>query len=329
MRPTQRLAALVPAVLVPVLLAGCGGSDATADEDGDGSATTELNIGTLKIAALSNLYAAEELGYFDEHGLDVTFTEMGGGAELLPAVSAGQIDLTLSIPSSAIQARGSGFDFKMVMQNEVAATEGVDSQALFVQAGSDISDVTELVGKRVAVNNIGSQMWLSLAEVLEAEGVDPEDVEFVETPFPSMRDALANDQVDAAFNVEPFTTNMETSGEFEIISYAATEALPGQPIGAFWTTGEWYEENQETAEKFVAAMREATEHLLENEDEKNRLIAEYTGIDVAVIEDMTPIQWNADVDEQTLQDLLDLMEKHGLLEESIPAEDVLLPTATS
>jgi len=332
MRVTQRNAALkiVPALLVPVLLAGCGGSDGAEGADGEsGSGATHRNIGTLKIAALSNLYAAEELGYFDDHGLDVEFTQMGGGAELLPAVSAGQIDIALSIPSAAVQARDNGFDFRMVMQNEVAADEGADSQAVFAKADSGIGSVADLAGKRVAVNNIGSQMWLSLVKVLEGAGVDPEDVEFVEAPFPNMSDALANDQVDAVFNVEPFTSAMAASGDFDVVSYAATEALPGQPVGAFWTTGDWYEKNQAAAEGFVAAVKEATDYLAAHEDEKNEFIAEYTGIDESVIEKMTPIRWNSDVDVDTLQGLLDLMQENGLLKKPVSTDDVLLPTATS
>jgi NitT/TauT family transport system substrate-binding protein len=236
--------------------------------------------------------------------------------------------MALSIPSSAIQAREGGFDFKMVMQNEVAASEAPDSQAVFVRADSKVSRVADLKGKRIAVNNIGSQMWLSMVEVLDRAGVDQDDVQFLEMPFPNMREALANDQVDAVFNVEPFTSDMAASGDFQAISYAATEALPGQPVGAFWATTQWYEENEQAAEKFVAAMDEVNTYLASHPDETNQLISEYTGIDLPVIEKMTPINWDSEVDRSTVQELLDLMRERGLLSKPVEAESVLFPLAT-
>jgi NitT/TauT family transport system substrate-binding protein len=322
------LAKLVPLILASALVAACGGTAESSSNSGDDAGSTELRIGTLKIAALTNLYAADKLGYFADQGLTVEFTQMGGGAELLPAVSAGKIDMALSIPSSAIQAREGGFDFKMVMQNEVAASEAPDSQAVFVRADSKVSRVADLKGKRIAVNNIGSQMWLSMVEVLDRAGVDQDDVQFLEMPFPNMREALANDQVDAVFNVEPFTSDMAASGDFQAISYAATEALPGQPVGAFWATTQWYEENEQAAEKFVAAMDEVNTYLASHPDETNQLISEYTGIDLPVIEKMTPINWDSEVDRSTVQELLDLMRERGLLSKPVEAESVLFPLAT-
>jgi NitT/TauT family transport system substrate-binding protein len=322
------LAKFVPLVLASALVAACGSTEASSSGGENETGATELRIGTLKIAALTNLYAADKLGYFADQGINVEFTQMGGGAELLPAVSAGKIDIALSIPSSAIQAREGGFNFKMVMQNEVAASEGPDSQAVFVPADSTVREVGDLEGKRIAVNNIGSQMWLSLVEVLAEAGVDEDDVQFLEMPFPNMRDALANDQVDAAFNVEPFTSDMASSGDFRTVSYAATEALPGQPVGAFWSTSQWYEENEQTAEKFVAAMDEVNAYLASHQDETNELISEYTGIDLPVIEKMTPINWDSEVDKSTVQALLDLMRERGLLTEDVDADSVLFPLAT-
>lgn len=342
---TGRKMVLTAMILILALFASaCGGSQTTdnsaapapetntntpSEAPTDTAAQEEipLNIGTLKIAALTNLYAADKLGYFKEEGLKVTFTQMGGGAELLPAVSAGQIDITLSIPSPAIQAREKGFDFKMVMQNEISAKEGEDSQAIFVRADSGINGLQDLKGKQLAVNNIGNQTWLAFVEVLEMNGVDKKDVNFLELPFPNMEDALVNKQIDAVYNVEPFTSKMLTNADLKAISYPATESLPGQPAGAFWASEKWLASNGQTAEKFVNAMKKATAYLAEHPEETNTLIAEYTGLPPAMIENMKPIIWTSEVEQDTLQGLLDLMKKHGLLEKEMKVEEILHPTA--
>lgn len=205
---------------------------------------------------------------------------MGGGAELLPAVSAGKIDITLSIPSNAIQAREKGFDFKMVMQNEVSAKQGRDSQAVFI-----------------------------------------------ELPYPNMEDALLNKQVDAVFNVEPFTSKMMSNAKFKVISHPATESLPGQTLGAFWGSEKWLNANKQTVEKFVSAMNKANKYIKEQPEETQKLIAEYTGIKIEVIKTMNPILWSTTIDKATLQGLLDLMQKHGALKNKMDADSVLFSTA--
>jgi NitT/TauT family transport system substrate-binding protein len=326
----------LPALLAffVLVLAGCDKATTesnttqnAAGKNAEAAQEIPLNIGTLKIAALSNLYAADKLGYFKEEGLKVNFTQMGGGAELLPAVSAGKIDITLSIPSTAIQARDKGFDFKMIMQNETSAREGQDTQAVFVNADSGIAGMKDLKGKKVAVNNIGNQMWLSFAEVLKKNGVDKKDVSFIELPFPNMEDALVNKQVDAIFNVEPFTSKMLSNPKLKAISYAATAALPGQPVGAFWASEKWLASNEKAAEKFVNAMKKTTDHLNKNPEETQKIIAEYTGLKLEVIQKMRPINWDTKVDQNTMQGLLKLMKDHGLTNSDLKVESVVFPTA--
>lgn len=325
-------------LLLLIFTTACGDSKPSASTTAPASQSTSgnkaeevkeipLNLGTLKIGALTNLYAAEKLGHFKEQGLKVTFTQMSGGAELLPAVSAGKIDITLSIPSPAIQAREKGFDFKMVMQNEVAAKQGKDSQALFVRVDSGMTDVKGLKGKRIAVNNIGNQTWLSVVEVLAKNGIDKKDVHFVELPYPNMEDALLNKQVDATFIVEPFTTKTSSNAQFKILAYPGVEALPMQPLGAFWASEKWYKANEKTAEKFVAAMQKTNEYLAKHPDEARKLMSEYTGVDIAVIEKMTPILWDSKVEKPTIQGLLDLMQKHALLKDKMEADSILFPSA--
>lgn len=298
-----------------------------ATETTESAQEIPLHIGTLKIAALSNLYAADKLGYFKDEGLKVTFTQMGGGAQLLPAVSAGKIDIALSIPSNGIQGRDKGFDFKMVMQNEVSAKTGKDSQAMFVNSDSGISNMAGLKGKTIAVNYIGNQMWLSAVEILQKNGTNKKDVNFIELPFPNMEDSLVNKQIDAAFNVEPFTSKMLHNPKLKVISYTAVEALPGQPVGAFWASERWLKTHHSAVEKFVKAMQKTNSYLKQHPLETQKVIAEYTGLKLETIRQMRPILWDSVVDRTTWQRLLDLMKKHGLISANMKVDDVVFPTA--
>jgi NitT/TauT family transport system substrate-binding protein len=309
-------------------IAGCGKeAPPIAPKTEAAAQDIPLNIGTLKIASLSNLYAADKLGYFKEEGLKVNFTQMDGGSQLLTSISAGKIDIALSTPSSPIQAIDKGFDFRMIMQNEIAAKEGQDTQALFVNADSGIGSLKDLKGKTIATSTIRNQMWLSLSKVLKQNGVDQTQVNYVELPLPNMEDSLRNKQVDAVFNVEPFTSRMLSNPKFKVISYPATEALPGQPLGAFWASNKWLASNGNAAQKFVNAMNKANGYLSAHPDETMKIIAEYTGIKLEAIQKMHPVLWNSKVDRNTLQSLLDLMHSYGMTKADLKVDAIVYPTA--
>lgn len=318
-------------------IAGCGKASPTAPQaDGSTPATADaggaqempVNIGTIKIAALSNLFAAEKLGYFKEQGLKVNFTHMDGGSQLLTSISAGQIDIALATPSPPIQAIDKGFDFRMIMQNEIAARQGQDTQALFVNADSSVKSVKDLAGKTIGTSTIKNQMWLMLSEVLKKNGVDNTKVNYIELPYSSMEDSLRNKQLDAVFNVEPFTSKMLANPAFREISYPSTETLPGQPLGAFWASKKWLDAtNGKGAQKFVAAMNEANDYLRAHPEETQKIIAEYTGIKLQTIQAMHPVLWDSKVDKATWQSLLNLMHDYGLTKKAIPVDDIIYPTA--
>lgn len=319
-------------------IAGCGkeagnGMGAGVDTSAAGSASAgaqemPVNIGTIKIASLSNLYAAEKLGYFKEEGLKVNFTHMDGGSQLLTSISAGKIDIALATPSPPIQAIDKGFDFRMIMQNEIAAKEGRDTQALFVNADSNIRSVKDLAGKTIGTSTIKNQMWLMLSEILKKNGVDDKTVHYIELPYSSMEDSLRNKQLDAVFNVEPFTSKMTGNPAFKVISYPSTETLPGQPLGAFWASKKWLDATDgKGAQKFVKAMDKANAYLRAHPEETQKIVAEYTGIKLETIQAMHPVLWDSQVDKTTWQNLLNLMHDYGLTKQAIPVDTILYPTA--
>src|SRR5690606_37673674 len=153
------------------------------------------------------------------------------------------------------------------------------------------------------------------------------DVSFIELPFPNMQDALVNKQVDAVFNVEPFTSRMKASAQLKVVSYAAVEALPGQPVGSFWASAKWLENNTDAAQRYVRALHKANEYLAQHPDETRKVIAEFTGLKPEAVAQMGPILWNSKVDMATWQRLLDLMKEYGLIDADMKANEVVYSTA--
>ena len=107
-----------------------------------------LKVGTLKQAALTDVWVAKQAGLFEKNGLDVGLTEFRSGNEAIAAQRGGHVDIVLSIPGTAMTANERGFDLVLLAQNETAKKEGPDAGSLVVlnDSGSTTSPVSP--GKR-------------------------------------------------------------------------------------------------------------------------------------------------------------------------------------
>src|SRR3712207_4724554 len=196
---------LVPVLAVSMLaLAACGGGD---DEGGGNGAAAEgevreVTVGALPILPTAALYAGIEEGFFEERGIEVTVETGQGGAALLPAVMAGQIDFATSNPVSLLQAREEGLDVRVISHWTSALSEGeTDINGVVAAADSGIASAADLAGKRVAINTLNGMGDITVREAVKQDGGDPDAVQFVELPFPDMPAALAQGNVDAVWEI--------------------------------------------------------------------------------------------------------------------------------
>jgi NitT/TauT family transport system substrate-binding protein len=324
--PSRRRPHLLASALLLSLVAACGGGESsTNDSDAAPGELTHLNIGDIKIASQTSNYVADKMGFFEDHGLDVEFTYASGGQDILTAVQSGSLDIGLAIPGVAVVANTQSFDFVAVVQNEVSRTEGPDTGGLLVRSDDDIKSLRDLEGRSVAVVAKGAnQVYVATVQALLNEGVDPSTVTFQEIPFPQMGEVLAQGQVDAIAQVDPFTTALSESGAAEVLSWYYVEALPEMPLGAMWAQRSWVEENPEVAAAYHAAISDAHDYLLEDEDRARDLIAEFTGLERGMLDAMPVINWDSSVDTAIWEDLIQMYVDQGLVEDGAVTVDSLL-----
>lgn len=283
-----------------------------------------INLGVLKIAGLADVHAAQQLGYFREQGLELNLTTAGNGNDLMTALQSGKLDITLAIPGVAMQAREKGYNVSLILQNEVVSTSGPDTGALIVKTDSPIKSLKDLAGKKVAVVGIGNQGAVATMYTLKKNGVDPSSVQFVEISNPQMNPVLQQGQVDAISQVEPFTSQIITSGDGRSLSWVLVEALPAMPLGAFWAQDDWIAKNPDVAKGFATAMQKGIEYMNANPEEAKRIVADYTGLKPEVVSSMTPIRWNGAINRDNWKKLGDMMVEMGALQKA-PNLDQLVP----
>ncbi len=273
-----------------------------------------IRIGVIKITGITVIYAAQKLGYFAEQGLDATLTPATNGEVLLNALGAGDLDFTLAIPGTAMQARDrAGQKVVLVLQNEVAHAKGPDQGAVLVRNDSGITSMSQLGGKTIGYLSIGNQYSATVHDVLSKHGVDPKTVREVEIPLGQMQGALEKHTVDAVAALEPFVTIINSSKQTRVLSWNYSEAVPSQPVGAFWAMEDWANKNPAIVKKFQTAVRESTQYLETHPEERTKLMEEFTGIQSNLLANLIPDLWSNKVVRGDWENMMKMMVQQNLI----------------
>jgi aliphatic sulfonates family ABC transporter substrate-binding protein len=174
----------------------------------------ELRIGYQKFGNLGILKARQSLEQqLADRGVSVLWSEFPAGPQLLHALSNKEIDFgtTGEVPPLFAQADHSPM---LYVAWEPAAPQSV---ALVVPDSSPIQRVSDLRGKRIAVNR-GSNVHYLLLQILDEAGLALDEVRILYAPpkYPLTPSDL--NAVDAWMMWDPLLSDAENSGRFRVIA---------------------------------------------------------------------------------------------------------------
>src|SRR3954451_18702561 len=149
-------AGAAPRAAAAALLAPGGGAvPAPETSAGAPPAQSQLRVGLLPITANLDLFYAREQGYFTEAGISAELTPMAGGAEILPALIGGSLDIGTINSVTHILAADQGFRAKAVASPTVQG-RGAPVHAILVRADSPIQSASDLEGRTMATNTLNN-----------------------------------------------------------------------------------------------------------------------------------------------------------------------------
>jgi NitT/TauT family transport system substrate-binding protein len=315
-----RRALLCLIALLMAVVAGCGGDD--DDGGGGGGGPAALKVGVLPIADVAPLYLGHEKGFFKEEQLTIEPQVMQGGAEVTAAVVSGDVDLGFSATLPLLVAKSKGVPVEIVSQgNQAAATEEEAWDGLMVKDEA-IKEPKDLEGKTVAVNALKSMPELCARAVLDAQGVDVSQIDFVEVPFPEMTAALEAGRVAATTAVEPFVSQAKAAGARSLGSYL-TGLEPKLTVGTYFGTTQYIGENEDVVARFARAMNKSLAYAQEHPEEARDAVVGYTEIPADVARAMKLSFWSTDLNRPSIELIADEAERFEFVEEK-PSVDELI-----
>ena len=263
-----------------LVLAACGtqdGGDASEAPDastggGGETASVRLQLQWAPQAQFAGYFAAAELGYYEEEGLDVEIID--GGPDVIPQQMGSAEDgpeFTISWVPKVLEARDGGSD--LVNIGQVFQRSGTLSVAW---ADSGISSPADFEGKKVGVWDFGNEFEVTAAA--RAEGLEEgTDYEKVIQPFDMLlflsRDIdvaeamIYNEYAQVLEAENPDTGELYQPEDMNVIDY--NEVGTAMLQDAIFARAGWLAEegNEDVATRFLRASFRGWIHCRENPDD--------------------------------------------------------------
>ncbi|MDR1908335.1 MAG: ABC transporter substrate-binding protein [Spirochaetaceae bacterium] len=263
------LTALMCAVLFGAYAKGQGeGSAAVAEED------YVLKIGYGITAGLCSapFFIAQELGYYEEEGLnyEVVRIDSGQGPQLLVT---GQIDAVNNLLATLIQPIANGLDVKVTLGIHTGCIK------VLVSPNSPIRRPVDLRGKRIGTSSMNASGTVITQRYLAELGIgvsaDNLEVEWVIFPASDLPLALERGLVDAIAINDPTAYIVESEGKGRVIINSATDDyLKNEFCCVVVASTAIAQRYPATLARFTRAIQRAANFVQENPEETARLMAE-------------------------------------------------------
>ena len=208
------------------------------------------------------VYIAEDRGYFEKNGLEVTIKDYGSGKAAADALIDGEADISTSAGFVFVS---NSFNYADLRVLGTVATEEV--KELVARKDKGIAAIDDLIGKKIGVTK-KSGAEFSLGTFLVFNGLSLQDVELVDLRPSEIVEAISNGDVDAAFTWDPNVYNIKEQLGDNAISWPG-----GQSFYFVLVTKEgWIKKNSEAAERLMTSLLEAEDYIKDNSEKCKEFI---------------------------------------------------------
>ncbi|MDB4959522.1 MAG: ssuA [Myxococcales bacterium] len=196
---------------------------------------------------------------------------------VVESLKARKIDATFILAPLAMVLREQGVPIHIVYLGHR------DGSTVIVPKSSTARSLRDLKGKTFARPSRFSNQYLVITKLMEDEGMQPEDLNFVDLPPPEMPSALAAGAIDAYFIGEPFAAKAELDGTGRVLYYAK-DIWPHFVSCVLVVRDELIDQHPEIVRDLVRGIAESGEWIERNRLEAARISAPYFRQDQKLLE---------------------------------------------
>ncbi|WP_038494551.1 ABC transporter substrate-binding protein [Janthinobacterium agaricidamnosum] len=216
-----------------------------------------VRLGNLKFAHYGAVAYMKEIA--PKYNLKIEERIFAKGLDIVPAMIAGEIDVSASALEAAISGRASGVPVYLVGGFAKGGVRIVGRPDL------NLSKISELKGKKVGVTRGSPQEILLFSELaknkLTWSDKPGKDVLIIYMGYPDLNQALLTKEIDAMSQSEPYSTQaIHKKYGHEILKPYDTPL--GEPVRALVMSEKMYKEKRDVAQRFMDCFVAATRQFL-------------------------------------------------------------------
>ncbi|MBQ1271390.1 MAG: ABC transporter substrate-binding protein [Clostridia bacterium] len=281
----KTIALLMSVLLVTGLMAACS-------QDNEEMVTLRVCEVTHSVF-YAPFYAALELGFFEEEGIEIELTNGGGADKVMTAVLAGQSDIGLAGPEACVYVALEGREDHPVVFGQLTKRDG----SFIVGRTDDDFEWSDLEGKTIIGGRKGGMPEMTLEYVMRQNGVIPHEDAAVDTSvqFNMMAGAFTGGSGDYVTLFEPTATEVAEAGKGYILTSVGLES--GEiPYTAFFASKSFIEKNGELIQRFTDVIARGQKWVMENsaEDVAKAIADQFPDNDIKTLTTVT--QRHKDID---------------------------------
>ena len=322
MKPTASV--LAACFMALACLSGCKGSSGQA----------QLTPVTLSEVAHSIFYAPQyaaiELGYFEDQGIDLTLVNGAGADKVMTSLISGDADIGFVGSEASIYTYANGSADYAVNFAQLTQRAGN-----FLVSRSPAPDFRweDLKGTYVLGGRAGGMPQMVFEYILKKNGIDPKNDLTIDQSisFGLTAAAFPSSQADYTVEFEPFATSLEMEGKGYVVASLGTDS-GYVPYTAYSAKKSFMEENPELIQAFTNAIQQGLEYVNSHSAEEIAKTIQ-PQFKETPLENITAIiqrykaqdTWKGDTifEESSFNLLQNILEEAGELPERVPYEDLV------
>jgi NitT/TauT family transport system substrate-binding protein len=299
----------------------------------------KARIGVLRLSSSAPVFIAQDKGYFRDAGLDVELTFFDAAQPVAVATTSGDIDFGITAFTAGLYNLAGKGTLKVIggMSREKAGYPLIGYFASNKAYAAGLRTPVDLVGKRVAVTQVGSTFHYSLGLLADKYGFKLSDVKIV--PLQSLSNAAAalkGETVDAALLPVSTARKLMDDGGAKLLGWVGDET-PWQ-LGAVFASPKTLA-NKVLVTKLLAALDRADREYYDvilggviegkapiNETTKPLLeiIAKYTNLPVEqVVGNCAYIDPDGKLDVENVDNQIKWLQSRGFVDKGFDAKAII------
>ena len=275
-------------------------------------------------------YAAIELGYFKDQGIDLSLVNGAGADKVMTALVSGDADIGFMGSEASIYTYANGASDYAVNFAQLTQRAG---NFLVGRQPDPAFQWSKLKGTKVLGGRAGGMPQMVFEYILKKHGLDPKTDLTIDQSinFGLTAAAFTSNDADYTVEFEPFATTLESEGSGTVVASLGTES-GYVPYTAYCARKSYMENNPELIQKFTNAIQKGMDYVNSHSAEEiAKTIApqfKETPVDkIAIIvgryKDQDTWKDNTVFEKDSFELLENILQEAGELNQRVPYEDLV------